>query len=179
MKLGKVGLIATAAILSILMVSAVLAEDVSIVRQPAELAQTQVQTSGGERGEYLGTLKVFMVETVSRWRDNQNYNYDNGWLDYAIDKSVSVPDGQVYSQIVVWNSAASGYGDLSPTNYGAVAAVFNSHGVQEDAYPPYGYMFDAYYVEAAAEGLPGQPGLNAVYDSYTHTVLLEEGTAEW
>ena len=179
MKLGNVGLIATAAVLVIGLVSAASAENISVVRHSTELAPTQNQASGGERDEYFGTLKVFMVETASRWRDNNNYQYDNGWLDYAIDKGISVPDGQVYSQIVVWNSAASGYGDLSPNNYGAVAAVFNSHGVVEYAYPPATTPFTAYDVDAAAEAHPGQPGLSSLDGGYTHTVLVEEGTAEW
>ena len=179
MKLGKVGLIATAAVLAIMLVSAAFAENVSVVRQATELAPAQNQASGGERDEYFGTVRVYMVETASRWRDNNNYQYDNALLGFALAKPVSVPDGQLYSNTVVWNSAAQGYGDLSPTNYGAIAAVFNSHAVQEDAYPPYGYWFDAYYVEAAAHALPGLPGVNSDADAYTHTVLLEEGTATW
>ena len=121
---------------------------------------------------------MHMVEVVSRWNDGDGHPYDNALLDFVIDQPFAVNDGALYSDVVVWNSQAHAFANLAEDNYAMTAVVFNGTPVTQDAYPPYGYWFNAYYVDAAAEAHPNAIGQNSTDGGYTHTVFVEEGTQE-
>jgi len=58
------------------------------------------------------------------------------------------------------------------------AVIYELDAHREDAYPPYGFYFDANYAQATAVATPGNPGQEDA-ESFTHTVFVEEGTGTW
>lgn len=170
------------ALLFLALVGSAMASDVTVVRDPAPLAPQEAsgsQTVDGSRATYDGTLRVYIVEPLSpRWRDDNNRQYENGFLDWSTVESISVPDGGTHYSIATW-TAPSAYQNITADNIGAIGVVFNDTGVVNDAYPPYGYWFTAYYADGCAYGLPGLTGFNSAEHGTTHTVFIEEGTATW
>lgn len=138
--------------------------------------QPSADVSAGEEALYSGTLRVFVVEPTSRWTDRYGDAYQFGFLDYALVTDISLQDTSTWTQTVVWNAIDHGYNAVSEDNIMAIAALYNSNGEQKDAWPPYGYWFTAYPVDAAAAATPGSPGADEATGGYTHTVLVEEGT---
>lgn len=157
--------------------------DFSIIREPvasvSDYEANPPTLTGSDRAAYSGTVRVFMVEPESRWQDNWNKRYNYGFLDFALVTGVNIGDMSTWEQSIVWNAASAGYGDITENNIAAIAVVFNSTPHVQDAYPPNGFWFNAYYVDASALALPGLPGQNEVTVDFTHTVFIEEGTATW
>jgi hypothetical protein len=140
-------------------------------------AQTVAQD---ERATYGGTLKVYVAEPTSRWvNSNDGVAYHHGFLDYAMIKGISIPDGQRYETSATWNSQTAGYGNITQANIEAIAVVFDDLAVVTDGYPPSGSWFNAYYTDASALAKAGAVGQNSTGSGYTHSVFIEEGTASW
>ena len=128
---------------------------------------------------YTGTLRIYMVEPASRWRDSHGHRFEFGFLDFALAESVSLEEGVVWDQTVTWNPATAGFPAVVESNIMAIAVLFNSESHNADAYPGNGFWFNAYDVDAAAGTTPGNPGRNVANESFTHTVFLEEATAHF
>jgi hypothetical protein len=139
-------------------------------------ARPAPEMGAGEDALYTGTLRVFMVEPTSRWTDRNGDAYQFGFLDYAMVIDISLQDTSTWTQTITWDGPGNGYQDVTEGNIMAIAALYNSVGEQKDAWPPYGYWFTAYPVDAAAAAAPGNPGQDEASGGYTHTVLVEEGT---
>ncbi len=123
--------------------------------------------------DYAGTIRVFMVEPVSRWADGNGDAYGFGLLDFALEQAVEIKEYEAWEQTVVFNPAASGF-TVSPSNIMAQAVLFNVDSVETDAFPPYGNLFQAHYVDAAAQARPGQVGMNSTALGFTHTAWVEQ-----
>ncbi len=128
---------------------------------------------------YSGTLRVYIVEPTSRWDNYDGNPYHFGFLDFAVEEELSIPYGETVERSITWNPGDAGYSDVSSDNVMAIAAVFNPQAHEGHAYPPFRNPFDAYYVDAAAAARPGETGHNVNEGQFTHTVLVEEGTATW
>ncbi|MEZ5359320.1 MAG: hypothetical protein R3F48_10880 [Candidatus Zixiibacteriota bacterium] len=128
--------------------------------------------------DYSGHVRVYIIEPESRYYDYDFYNYENGFLDFAIDQSVTIPyqDSVVITQ--VWDGIAAGFGDVTEDNIAAIAAVCNSTGHPSNADPwDETAPFTAYYNDASAYAEAGATGYDVAEGGFTHTVLLEEGSA--
>jgi len=125
------------------------------------------------RGDYSGTLRLYVVEPVSRWNMYNGQPYHFGLLGFAAQTAVTIPGSTIYNHNFSWS------GSFTNTNIMVIAALFNSQGHQAYAYPPSGNPFTAYYVDATAAAKPDQTGYNQVKTGFTHTVFAEEGTATW
>lgn len=123
--------------------------------------------------DYSGTIRVFVVEPVSRWADGNGDAYAFGLLDFALQLEVDIKDYEAWEQTVVFNPGLSGF-TVSPSNIMAQAVLFNIDSVEEDSFPPYGYLFQAHYVDAAAQVRPGQIRANSTALGFTHTAWVEQ-----
>ncbi len=179
MKHCKRGLFLALAVILLASAGAAIAADVTILREPTPLEVISEQPASpqvtGEKDVYGGTVRVYVVEPRSRWIDSNDMPFQNGFMDFALTKPISIPDAGVYENEFSW---ADTWGDLAGDNIAIQVVVFDDDYVQQDAYPPNGYYFNAYYVDAACETTPGKIGRNLVGD-YTHTVFIEEGTSEY
>ena len=122
-----------------------------------------------------GTLRVMFVEPTSRWQDSQGDDFQNGFLDWGLIVPVTLSDAGQWDTTFIWDPETSGYYDLVPENLMAIAALYNADGEYKDAYPPYGYYFTAYPVDATAAAMEGIPGQNQSSPDCTHRVFLEAG----
>jgi hypothetical protein len=129
------------------------------------------------RADYNCFLRVYVVEPVSRWKDNTNfYHFDFGFLGFAHDTTLSLAYQETYQETKTFDSLTSGYG-FTEDNIMAIAVLFNAddyHTAYSD--PPSGSSFTAYHVDAAAAATPGVPGYDTAYGVYTHTVFIDEAT---
>ena len=128
---------------------------------------------------YDGRLRVYIVEPVSRWNNYNNDPYHFGFLDFAINESLSIDYLGTYTKQVTWNASQAGYNNVKENNVMVIAAVFNPQINKGYANPPSKNPFDAHYVDAAAGAKPGETGSNIVKENFTHTVFVEEATAQW
>ncbi len=122
---------------------------------------------------YNGTLRVYVVEPVSRYADSYGVPFDFGLLDFAYNQSISLGYTDTIRQTVIWNSAS--FGVIQQDNIMVLAAVSNGEG--HTAYsspgPPPSYLFTANWIDAAAAAIPGQTGTDTASGSFTHNVLIE------
>ncbi len=144
------------------------AVDVQILRSP-----------GSPQATYDGTLRIYIAEKVSRYRDLTGHSYEFGFLDFALIDTISISDQGTWQQTIRWDGPAAGYSGITEHNITATAVVFSMEGVLKDAYPNKGYWFSAYYAEGAAQAVGRTPGRNYRGTEYTHTAFVEEGTATW
>ena len=94
--------------------------------------------------------------------------------------SFSIPYGETFTETVTWDANQAGYGDVDQKNIMAIAAVFNPRANTKYAYPQASKNpFTAHFVDAAAAAAPGESGSDEASGDFTHTVLVEEGTATW
>ena len=139
---------------------------------------TQNKTTFQSR-PYAGDLKVYIVEPSSRWDNYDRDPYHYGFLDFAIDETLSIDYLDTYTTETTWIASEAGYSNVKENNVIVIAAVFNPEINKAYAYPPLQNPFDAHYVDAAAGAKPGETGYNTVNEDFTHTVFVEEGTAGW
>ncbi len=182
MKNGIRLLVGTALLAAMLICSAVLAAGPTPI---PELAIGEVagpvfpESIDGNRATYQGNLRIWMSEPVSRYKDLYNAPYAFGFLNWAGDVGVTINDGEVYTWTTTWDASADG-GFTAVTEGNICAQAVLSDPTPHTAYsdPPSGNPFFAYYVDAAAQAIPGQAGQN-VAGNGTHTVFVEEGTQKY
>ncbi len=128
----------------------------------------------GERADYTGTLRLYMVQPVYDFKDSEGHNYEFGFVDFALDSAITLPDSTRYFRSVLWHSNG-----ITEDNIMVIGVIFTSDQVLSYADPPSGSPFWAYYSDAAAGAIPGMSDSNKTTPSSTHTVFVEEGTATW
>jgi glutaredoxin len=104
---------------------------------------TQVFVENQENQTYTGNLRVFLTEVISRWNGIDGKPIRYAFLDYLINKDISIETQENISFSQVWNVSG-----LDPENLMIFAVVFNSESHQGYAYPPEDYPFDAHYADA-------------------------------
>lgn len=129
---------------------------------------------------YEGHIRVYVVEPVSRWDNYDRDDYHFGFLDFAINKRLSIEYMDTYEETVIWDASDAGYNNVEEDNIIVMAAVFNPESEQKYAYPRESKnLFDAHYVDAATAAFPGETGYNTVTENFSHTVFIEQATAPW
>ena len=170
--------------LFVLVLSNSQAANVSIVRDNSNheihnAADNNYTHNTSSEAAYTGSMKVHIVELVSRWKDDAGLEYENAHLSYAILNDLNIPDATIWDTTMTWDGSTRNCSDVTLDNIGAVVAVFNDVDVVSDAYPPNGYMYIAHHNDASAMAYPFSPGKNETAPDFTHTVFVEEGTATW
>ena len=145
--------------------------------EPAETPQPTVSGESKRIPDFQGTLRIYMVEPESRWNDYNFFPYVNGFLDFAYNQIVTIPYEDSITITRTWNASAAGYGNITEGNIAAVAAIANTDNHTNYSDPPSGAPFTAHYVDACAFAAAGETGADTAFGNYTHTVLVEEGTA--
>ena len=91
---------------------------------------TKVTIENKEDVIYEGSLKVYLTEILSRWNNYDGKKYDFGFLDYVINKGISISPND--------NISVTGEMDISDYDYQnlmVIAVVFNSEYVPKYSYP--------------------------------------------
>jgi len=97
-------------------------------------AQIQVDLSiiNNDTASYTGTLRVYILELESRWKDYGGNTYHHAFLDFAFNKAITIPAGATHSDSTIWDGTAHGYADISSENIQVICVVFND--TQHQAY---------------------------------------------
>ena len=88
-------------------------------------------TNNGE-SSYSGTLRVYIVEIVSRYFDYDGNHYPFGFLEYAIDEEITVSNSETTSRSTTWDGSKSqdglgnDFSDIDPENIIIYATIMNS-----------------------------------------------------
>jgi len=92
---------------------------------------------------YNGRLKLYLTEIVSQFSDYANKPYHFGFLEYLINKDISVDGKQNLTSSVTKNISAYDYENLM-----IIGVVFSAEKNAGYANPPTENPFDAYYADA-------------------------------
>ena len=114
-----------------------------------ELTNT-VYLKNYENTRYTGTLKVYITEIKSQWANYDGNPYHFSFLDFGINKPVTIEAGENKSVSEIWSASESGF-DVEKQNLWIVAVLFDD--VKHTKYSNPGSNekpFDAYYVDATA-----------------------------
>ncbi len=144
------------------------------IGDPVEVVQS---VTSGDRDTYQGTLRIFMSEPVSRYKDADNDPYEFGFLRFADVVGLNINTGEVYTHEVTWDASNAGFSGVDPDNIIAQAVAFDPTPHMQYSDPPTGNPFYAYWADAAAQAAPGQIGQDVSNLDFTHTVFIEECTA--
>ena len=125
---------------------------------------TEVVVKNNEKETYSGRLKVYLTEIVSQWNGYDGKPYHYGFVDYAINKAISI-DANGEKNFSDTRSVS----DYDYENLMIMAVVFNSESAGKYVYPDENeHSFDAYYADAVnatkvAEGgnLPPEVGITS------------------
>jgi len=114
--------------------------DVEVVWQGNAVLKITVTVQNNEPEDYNGHLRVYVVEPVSRWDDQQGNPYHFGVLDIPIDRPLAVsrsltmqqdvqpcPLGDTYEFSRTWFGSLCGYNDITQDNIMVIAAVFDKN----------------------------------------------------
>lgn len=125
---------------------------------------TEVVVKNNEKETYSGRLKVYLTEIVSQWNGYDGKPYHYGFVDYTINKAISIDanGGKNFSD-------TQSVSDYDYENLMIMAVVFNSESAGKYVYPDENeHSFDAYYADAVnatkvAEGgnLPPEVGITS------------------
>jgi hypothetical protein len=98
-----------------------------------------------EDDTYNGRLRVYLTEKISRWSGPEGEPYHFGFLDFMINKEISITGNTDVS----FNETRD-ISDLDAENLMVIGAIFNSEKNQGYSDPPRNKNpFDAYYADAA------------------------------
>jgi len=125
--------------------------------------------------DYTGNFKVFMVEPTSRWSDQYGMDYGYGFLDFGLEQDFEVKEYGAWEYTQPWSANAAGFEGVTEGNLAAIGVVFDDSSVTQDAFPPWGYWFNAHFVDASLIAYPGMPASISPGGGYTHTVFIEQG----
>ena len=124
-------------------------------------------------------MRIYVAEPESRWDNKDGAAYHYGFLDFAAEETLSIEYQDTYTNQVTWDASDAGYSNVRENNVIVIATVFNPEVNKGYANPPTKNPFDAHYVDAAAGAEPGETGYNTVNEDFTHTVFVEEATAQY
>ncbi len=107
--------------------------DIGLTAQYLGDAQIAIdaKVTNNDVDSYSGTLKVYVVEIVSRYFDYDGNHYPFGFLDYAIDTGIDVPSSNTITKSTTWDGAAvvdgqgNDFGDIDQNNIIIYATIMN------------------------------------------------------
>jgi len=106
-----------------------------------------ISVENNDNDDYPGTLRVYVVELVSRWNDYNGQPYGHALLDFPWQQSITIESGDTFEDSKVWDGGALGFGDIEPDNIQIILTMSDNEAHQAYSDPPSGNPFNAYYVD--------------------------------
>ena len=86
-----------------------------------------VSVTNNDKSIYLGVLRSYITEIVSRWNDQSGDPFHFGFLDFAIKKSVFIPPGKTYITSATWDGTidheGQTFGDITEDNTMIISSI--------------------------------------------------------
>ena len=116
---------------------------------------TTIYAVSNETEKYTGRLRVYLTEIISRWNQANTKPYHYAFLDYIIDKKISIAGKGDITVTDKRNITGFAVPDLAPEELMIVAVIFSSESVKADSYPSRDDKgeFDAYFADATSATL--------------------------
>jgi hypothetical protein len=115
-----------------------------------------VHIKNNENLFYLGILRAYVTEIVSRWNDQRGNPFHFGFLDFALKRPIFIRPQKTYTTTVTWDGAASHDGqtfdDITADNIMVIATV--SHWLPRIQEGSSEKSYLAFYVDQAAGAVP-------------------------
>jgi len=144
--------------------------EVSAMWQGDAKIDISISVENDDNDDYTGTLRVYVVEIVSRWNDYNGQPYGHALLDFAWQQSIDIDSGDTFEDDKLWDGASVGYSDIEPDNIQVILTVSDDEPHQSYSDPPSGNPFNAYYVDETIATLveqntpPEKPTVNGPTD---------------
>lgn len=168
-------------LIAALIVSGAVGADYSVLeRDHVDAAWNPPEVMSPRGQNYGGALRVFVVEPEGRWDMNFWGPYHYAFIGFAMNIGLNMVPFDTNTWSVEWRGGAYGYGNISDTNIMVIGAIFNGEG--HGAYSDPGennHPFTAHYVDAGAAAYPGETGRDTAWGTWTHTGVVEKGSAGW
>jgi hypothetical protein len=93
----------------------------------------EVSIKNNEQSQYNGFIRVYITEIVSRYTTYYGNPFHFGFLDFAINKQISIDAGGNYFKNVTWNgnehedSHGDDFGDIESDNIQLLLEIFNTN----------------------------------------------------
>jgi thiol-disulfide isomerase/thioredoxin len=75
---------------------------------------------------YLGKVRSYITEIVSRWKDSKGYFFDFGFLDFAINKLIYISAGETKNISEQWDATQAhgqNFGEISKANILVISTI--------------------------------------------------------
>jgi thiol-disulfide isomerase/thioredoxin len=124
-----------------------------------KITVTVTITNNGDK-PYLGKVRSYVTEIVSRWKDSKGYFFDFGFLDFAINTFIFISAGGTKNISEQWDATQAhgqNFGEISKANIMVISTI--SHWV-----PHYRTAYEselgiqkyfAHYVDQTTTATPG------------------------
>ena len=93
--------------------------------------EISVEVINNEDSSYSGTLRVYIVEIISRYLNYDGEHSTYGFLDFAIEKDIDISAGQSSTESTTWDGAqvtdglGNDFSDIEPDNIIVFATMSN------------------------------------------------------
>ena len=115
-----------------------------------------VEVTNNEDSSYSGTLRVYIVEIISRYLNYDGNHSTFGFLDFAINADVEVLSGQTETEAATWDGASvsddlgNDFGDIQPDNIIIFATISNGNRATAlDRHPQSSMVLNLYFIDDA------------------------------
>ncbi len=101
--------------------------------------RVNITIKNNETIQYIGHIRAFITEIVSRYDTKEGDPYNFGFLDYAFDKDISIDADEEYVNSTVWNgnehedNHGNDFGDLTKNNTQVTLVIYNSDGYVDES----------------------------------------------
>ena len=116
-----------------------------------------VSVTNNDKSIYLGVLRSYITEIVSRWNDQSGDPFHFGFLDFAIKKFVFIPPGKTYTTSATWDGTidheGQTFGDITEDNTMIISSISHwlPHPYKDDESGKTYFMF---YVDQTDGAIP-------------------------
>lgn len=119
----------------------------NIIFEETNECQTFISIQNNEEKQYTGRLRVYLVEKISRWHDYNGRPFYNAFIDYIIEKEVTIQEGKDIEISQKWSLS-----HLDKDNLKIIAVLFTNNAIEKDSNPSdpgHYHGFQAHYVDAS------------------------------
>jgi len=95
--------------------------------------QIDITIQNNEPNTYVGHIRCFVTEIISRYDTYYGDPYHFGFLDYAYDDNIQIESGNSHMDSVIWDGNehedehGDDFGDIDPDNIQLVLIVYNNN----------------------------------------------------
>ena len=135
-----------------------------------------VKIKNNENKPYNGTLRIYVTEMNSRWKNDGGERYHFSFLEFASVENISTDAKGEFYRTVIWDTKQHfpDIYDKGKNNVAVIAALFQQEWHVGYADPPKGREFKAHYLDAVNISIPSNvpPYVSIYYPKEGHLYIF-------